>query len=529
MYREDRATASPPELQPRRYSEGSDPEEADIDDHLHPRHHGFFPFGGQLRGGSGQWPPQHDNHLDDGPSSPGDPNQRSRNAPIDGPDDPVLRRFLDLLGTGAPRMLPTMPTQNSRNGETFSPLGGGGIRRTTFTSVDGTHTTSWTISSGPMFGNRRPGDDETPPFTQYEPPTFASPALLRPMRSPESEETFFFSGASPPPLFSGLLLTMNLSVFRTILAGPGLRPPHAPEGTEGIERAEGMGGAEGERNARDPAGELLISLQNLLGLIVDPANARHGDAVYTQEALDRIISNLMEANPQSNAAPPASDAALEGLERKKMDAEMLAQAGGNVECTVCIDEIKIGDEVIYLPCKHWFHETCVVMWLREHNTCPICRTPIETNNAGAQPNTAAGREASSSPGAQAGAGFGDLLPGMFPSMQPRTGSNRFRTPDAGSQPRGRVFGGFSSFRTHDSLGRNSPGISADREQRWPNAGSRRTSMSPPNITDRGSGTRTRSPSTNSRRSGQPDQENQRESGSRTFGWIRDHFTGRSNR
>ncbi|CAI4210860.1 unnamed protein product [Parascedosporium putredinis] len=200
-----------------------------------------------------------------------------------------------------------MPPQNSRNGETFSPLGNGGIRRTTFTSVDGTHTTSWTISSGPMFGNRRPGDDETPPFTH---------------------------------------------VFRTILAGPGLRPPHAPEGTEGIDRAEGVGGAEGERNARDPAGELLISLQNLLGLIVDPANARHGDAVYTQEALDRIISNLMEANPQSNAAPPASDAALEGLERKKMDAEMLAQAGGNVECTVCIDEIKIGDEVIYLPCKH---------------------------------------------------------------------------------------------------------------------------------------------------------------------------------
>lgn len=50
---------------------------------------------------------------------------------------------------------------------------------------------------------------------------------------------------------------------------------------------------------------------------------------------------------------------------------------GKAECTICIDDIKIGDEVTVLPCKHWFHGECVVLWLKEHNTCPICRTSIE--------------------------------------------------------------------------------------------------------------------------------------------------------
>lgn len=121
-----------------------------------------------------------------------------------------------------------------------------------------------------------------------------------------------------------------------------------------------------------------MSLHQILNLL-SPGNARHGDAVYTQEALDRIISQLMEQNPQSNAAPPASEEAINRLERKKADDELLGPEG-KAECTICIDQLKKGDDVVFLPCKHWFHEPCVVMWLKEHNTCPICRAPIEENN-----------------------------------------------------------------------------------------------------------------------------------------------------
>lgn len=120
-------------------------------------------------------------------------------------------------------------------------------------------------------------------------------------------------------------------------------------------------------------------IQGLFASLFNPANARHGDAVYTQEALDQIISNLMEQHPTSNAPGPASPNAIQALPKKKLDEELLGPEGKG-ECSVCMDDVHIGDEVVMLPCSHWFHETCASAWLSEHNTCPICRKGIEEEN-----------------------------------------------------------------------------------------------------------------------------------------------------
>jgi rubrerythrin len=155
-------------------------------------------------------------------------------------------------------------------------------------------------------------------------------------------------------------------IFNNVLRDIGPPPGHENAGDGGL------GG--------HPPG-LGQGLHELLNLFI-PGSAVHGDAVYSQEALDRIITSLMEANPQSNAAPPATEEALRNLERKPVDKQMLG-AEGKAECTICIDEMKEGDTAAFLPCSHWFHEECVTLWLKEHNTCPICRTPIEKNDRSA--------------------------------------------------------------------------------------------------------------------------------------------------
>lgn len=133
------------------------------------------------------------------------------------------------------------------------------------------------------------------------------------------------------------------------------------------------------------------ALRNFLQAMLNPVNARSGDAVYSQEALDQIISTLMEQNPTSTAPGPAPPDAIAALPKKKLDEKMLGPEG-KADCPVCMDDVHLGDEVVCLPCSHWFHETCASAWLGEHNTCPICRKGIDRMDE----STASNRRASAS-------------------------------------------------------------------------------------------------------------------------------------
>lgn len=120
---------------------------------------------------------------------------------------------------------------------------------------------------------------------------------------------------------------------------------------------------------------------------LNPANAQHGDAVYTEEALDRIITQFMDAQNGQTAPGPASEAAIAALPKKKADKSILGQEG-KAECSVCMDNVSLGDEVTVLPCSHWFHGECVGAWLKEHDTCPHCRQGIMAKDAGDHPISA---------------------------------------------------------------------------------------------------------------------------------------------
>ncbi|KAI9842844.1 MAG: hypothetical protein M1837_006865 [Sclerophora amabilis] len=154
---------------------------------------------------------------------------------------------------------------------------------------------------------------------------------------------------------------------------------------------------------------------------LNPAAASHGDAVYTQEALDRVISQLMEQNPSSNAPGPASEAAIASLPKKKVDLSMLSDEG-KADCSVCMDEVPIGEEVTSLPCSHWFHEQCATMWLKEHDTCPICRKGIMPKQGdGNQPRNPRQQPLNMEPWLRTGNEEGNMgMPGPFgfPPMRP---------------------------------------------------------------------------------------------------------------
>ncbi|CAI8011824.1 RING finger protein 44 [Geodia barretti] len=53
--------------------------------------------------------------------------------------------------------------------------------------------------------------------------------------------------------------------------------------------------------------------------------------------------------------------------------------GDDKSCVVCMSEFQMREKIRTLrPCRHDFHQKCIDRWLKEHNTCPICRETVTT-------------------------------------------------------------------------------------------------------------------------------------------------------
>jgi hypothetical protein len=50
------------------------------------------------------------------------------------------------------------------------------------------------------------------------------------------------------------------------------------------------------------------------------------------------------------------------------------------ECPVCQDDFNAEEQLFKLECKHIFHKKCLSEWLSRHNTCPLCRHELLTDD-----------------------------------------------------------------------------------------------------------------------------------------------------
>ncbi|KAL3115635.1 hypothetical protein niasHT_012778 [Heterodera trifolii] len=57
------------------------------------------------------------------------------------------------------------------------------------------------------------------------------------------------------------------------------------------------------------------------------------------------------------------------------------------ECAICLDQIDLETFVRPLPCNHIFHNECIENWYgSNHETCPLCRREMATQNIPEQHN-----------------------------------------------------------------------------------------------------------------------------------------------
>lgn len=88
-----------------------------------------------------------------------------------------------------------------------------------------------------------------------------------------------------------------------------------------------------------------------------------------------MIQSMEESRP---TIPPANESIRDALPRVVVTKEDMLDSS-NSKCAVCLEEFKAGCRATRMLCGHLFCTICIREWLREANTCPVCRYELQTD------------------------------------------------------------------------------------------------------------------------------------------------------
>lgn len=176
-------------------------------------------------------------------------------------------------------------------------------------------------------------------------------------------ESFFGGNSGPqsPGIFSGALGS-----------GSGRRSPF---GSEGYDPGSYLLNLLSAR--RDAGAQIELVFENHPGGAGFQLPANIGD-YFLGPGFEQLIQQLAENDPNRYGTPPASKIAVEGLPDVKVDEGMMKSE--LAQCAVCKDDFDSGVEVKQMPCKHVYHKDCIIPWLEMHNSCPVCRYELPTDD-----------------------------------------------------------------------------------------------------------------------------------------------------
>ncbi|XP_057782177.1 LOW QUALITY PROTEIN: probable E3 ubiquitin-protein ligase RHC1A [Salvia miltiorrhiza] len=137
-----------------------------------------------------------------------------------------------------------------------------------------------------------------------------------------------------------------------------------------------------------PPGQLLI-FHGQSPVAVDPFDfffsdghgmgqrrADFGD-IFMGHGLQELIEQL--SMNDRRGPPPAPRSAIDAMPTIKISQRHL---NTDAHCPVCQDKFELGTRARQMPCDHIYHSDCIVPWLVEHNSCPVCRVELPSLGSG---------------------------------------------------------------------------------------------------------------------------------------------------
>ena len=101
---------------------------------------------------------------------------------------------------------------------------------------------------------------------------------------------------------------------------------------------------------------------------------------YENPEIENILNYVMNNDENKYGSPPAAKSEINKLKKYILSEEKLNKLGCENTCSVCKEDFVIGSKMMDLPCKHYFHEECLMPWLNQHDSCPICRFELKTDD-----------------------------------------------------------------------------------------------------------------------------------------------------
>ena len=101
---------------------------------------------------------------------------------------------------------------------------------------------------------------------------------------------------------------------------------------------------------------------------------------YENDEIENILNYIINNDTNRYGSPPAAKSEVQKLNKYDLTKEKLESFGNENTCSVCKEDFVIGSKLMDLPCKHAFHEECLMPWLNQHDSCPICRYELKTDD-----------------------------------------------------------------------------------------------------------------------------------------------------
>lgn len=131
----------------------------------------------------------------------------------------------------------------------------------------------------------------------------------------------------------------------------------------------------GDMPVRIPGnGGILEFLNEALGLRRENGNGNGGGTgadYFVGPGVEEFFEHLSTSDQR--VPPPASRSSIDNLPTVKITKK---DVRSDSHCPVCKEKFELGSQARKLPCKHLYHSDCIVPWLEQRSSCPVCRQEL---------------------------------------------------------------------------------------------------------------------------------------------------------